>query len=309
MSTFGEHPFMQQHEVGSEHDGERLDTLLPALLQISRTAARRVGALGLVSLNGVRAPGTQRLRLGELIGWHQDTLSLSLQLSLPVLHADDDVLVVHKPQGLAVHKGPLVEDSLALRLLALPGSGLAHRLDRGSSGALLIGRNPKALAALAALMEQGKIDREYLAIAFGVIATDTQTIDLPLFATDEPRGNLPKVIVDRERGARAVTHLTVLSRGKTCTLILLRLETGRTHQIRAHLRAIGHPLLGDPRYGDVAANERARNTYGTDRPMLHAHRLTFPHPTTHQLLSVTAWQEPDCQRLFPAIAQLSATAP
>lgn len=305
-NAIDEHPVMQHYEVGAEHEGERLDALLPALLQTSRTAARRLGALGIVAIDSVRALGTHRLRAGNQIAWHQDTLALSAQLGLPVLHADADVLVVHKPAGLAAHKGPLVDDSLADRLLALPGSGLAHRLDRGSSGALLVGLHPKALATLAAAMEAGAIEREYLAIAHGVIGDDQRTIDLPLFATDEPRGNLPKVIVDATRGQRAVTELCVLARGKHESLVRLRLLTGRTHQIRAHLRAIGHPLLGDPRYGDPAANERARATHGVDRPLLHGHRLSFPHPSTGEPQSITAWLEPDFQRMFAGIARIAS---
>lgn len=147
-------------------------------------------------------------------------------------------------------------------------------------------------------MERGEVEREYLAVANGAIERDAFAIDLPLLVTDEPQGNQPKVLVDRERGQRAVTHLVVEARGKQFSLVRLRLETGRTHQIRAHLRAIGHPLLGDPRYGDAAANERARSTHGIDRAMLHCDRLVAPRPSDGARIEARAFAEPDFARLF-----------
>ena len=116
MPRIGEHPVMPHHTVGPEQEGARLDALLPELLQVSRTAARKLGALGLVAIDSVRAVGSERLHRDSQIEWRQDTLDLSIQLRLPVLIADADILVVHKPAGLASHKGPLVEDSLADRL-------------------------------------------------------------------------------------------------------------------------------------------------------------------------------------------------
>jgi 23S rRNA-/tRNA-specific pseudouridylate synthase len=184
------------------------------------------------------------------------------------------------------------------RLEALPaGAGLAQRLDRGASGLLLIGRDKAGLRELGLAMERGEIEREYVAVAAGEAAFDARTIDLPLYATDEPRGDRPKVVVDRERGQASVTHVRLLARGRGCSLLGVTLETGRTHQIRAHLAAIGHPLLGDPRYGDAEANRKARETHGIARVMLHALRLAFPGKGGR--VEVRASWEPDFARLLP----------
>lgn len=293
--------------------GQRLDAALHTLQPgLSRHAARRLCELGAIAIGGVTATPTDRVRTDDLVSNWPETQELSLALGMLVVHADDDVLVLCKPQGLAVHGGPLVADSVAARLeRAFPGAGagLGQRLDRGSSGLLLIGRTSEALRALGAAMEGGRIEREYLAIAAGVLSDDTRTIALPLRTTDEPRGDQPKVLVDDASGQPAVTHLTTLDRRGDCTLVRCRLETGRTHQIRAHLKAIGHPLLGDPRYGDAAANAKAKGTFGVDRPMLHATRLGFPHPRTGAAVEVTAPHPIDFLRVFRSLREKRATPP
>lgn len=296
--------------VPAEAAGGRLDALLhgqplPDGSTLSRHAARELCSLGAVAIDDVVAGPTSRLREGAVVAFAPAHVALSLQLRLAVVHDADGALVLHKPPGLAVHAGPLVDRSVADSLArCLPGAGLAQRLDREASGLLLVGRSPEALRSLGAAMESGAIDREYLAAVHGEPTFDSRTIDLPLKVTDEPRGDRPKTIVDPQ-GQRSVSHATVVARRKGAALVRVRLETGRTHQIRAHLAAIGHPLLGDPRYGDPQANERARATFGVHRTMLHGARLAFPAPASGTPVTVLAWHEPDFLRLFPALGHRS----
>ncbi len=295
---------MTSFPVAPEHDGWRLDALLQGrecaeLGALSQKKSKQLCALGAVAVDGVLTDGTARVRAGSEVAFADEHAALTLDLGIAVAFADDDVVVLQKPPGLAVHAGPLVEHSVADALAReLPGAGLAQRIDRDASGLLLVGRTPTALAALGTAMERGAIAREYLAIVAGSFASDTRTIDLPLRITDEPRGDRPKAIVD-PTGQRAVSHVTVVERRNTATLVRVRLETGRTHQIRAHLAAVGHPLLGDERYGDRNANDQARATFGTKRTLLHGARLVFPQPTSGAQVEVTAWHEPDFVRLFP----------
>jgi RluA family pseudouridine synthase len=293
--------------VTADRSGQRLDAALHGMApDLSRAAARELCAIGAIAIDGVRCQGPQvRVHTGEVLTWNQSTVELARALGMPVVHACDDVLVLHKPPGLAVHGGPLVTDSVAARLpAAFPegGSGLAHRLDRGASGLLLVGRHAEALHSLAQAMEQGGIDRTYFAVVTGT-PQRAFTVDLPLRVLDEPRGNRPKVIVDQEAGQPARSDVVLRDQRPDCALVQVTLHTGRTHQVRVHLQAAGHPLLGDPRYGDPRANEQARSTHGVQRVLLHATALAFTHPASGARLSFTAVHEPDFARLFPSLRQ------
>lgn len=294
---------MDTFRIDQQQHGARLDHALAAHASaLSRGAARRLCDAGAVACNGIVCDASTRVRGGDEVAWEPQHASLALALGLAVRHADEDCIVVHKPPMLAPHPGTGITDSVAERLeRALPGEGggLAHRIDRTTSGLLLCGRHRGALQNLAAAMESGRIEREYLAIVVGAPEQDAFRIDLPLRVTDEPMGNRPKVVVDPRGGLPAATRIEVLERRPTTSLLGVRLETGRTHQVRAHLAAIGHPLAGDPRYGNAQANEQLRSTHGIQRPLLHSARLSFPG--RDGAIVVAAWHEPDFARLFPAL--------
>lgn len=283
-------------------DRERVDNALHDLApSISRRVARALVESGGVACRGVRAQARDRARRGEELKYFAETIETTIALRLGVFYEDINFLIINKPPGLAAHAGPLVEDSLAARISNLiKGAGLAQRLDRGSSGLMLIGKNREALASLARKLESGSIGKYYRTIVAGRVEPDELRIDAPLRVTDEPMGNRPKVVIDRDGGQPARTHARVLARFERYSYLEVTIETGRTHQIRAHLASAGHAILGDPRYGtpeggDARRNEWARDTLGVARPLLHCHRLVVPRDDG-ETVDREAWMEPDFAR-------------
>lgn len=197
---------------------------------------------------------------------------------LRVIHLDEALAVVDKPAGLVVHpapshRGPTLVDEL--REILGGGTeperpGIVHRLDRGTSGLLVVARTDEAHAALQGQVRRREVERVYLALAGGRLASRTGTIDAPIGRAPRQRH---RMAVSGAGSRQARTHFTVLELLSVESYLEVRLETGRTHQIRAHLAAIGHSLLGDATYG-------GERKYGLTRPFLHAHRLAFTHPAS-----------------------------
>jgi 23S rRNA pseudouridine1911/1915/1917 synthase len=200
----------------------------------------------------------------------------------PIVHRDDRFAVVDKPAGLVVHpapghRGPTLVDALDDLLGGgEPGRpGIVHRLDRDTSGLMVVARDAEAHRRLAAMIKSRQMERAYLALVEGRPRSRTGTIDAPLGRDHRA----PERRAVRGRGAReARTHFTVLETLPADTLVEARLETGRTHQVRAHFAAIGHPLAGDPRYGHAGR-------HGLERQFLHSTRLRFQHPFTGERLA------------------------
>ena len=201
---------------------------------------------------------------------------------LRLVHVDDSLAVVEKPAGLVVHPAPSHRGTTLVDELGdlLGGGadperpGIVHRLDKGTSGLMLVARGDEAHAALQQQVRRREVERAYLALVSGRIASRTGTIDAPIGRAARQRH---RMAVSGAASREARTHFTVLELLARETYLEARLETGRTHQIRAHFAAIGHPLVGDATYG---GEER----YGLRRPFLHSHRIAFTHPDTGERL-------------------------
>ncbi len=285
--------------------GERLDTFLAGPLG-SRARAQRLIDDGLVLVDGAPRPKRHRLRGGERIAVEeaepppQDDRS---DAPYEVRYEDGDLLVVDKPAGVVVHParghrtGTLAQ-ALAGRAAGGPEpwrAGIVHRLDRDTSGLLVVAKSEEAHRRLRALMKARRIEREYLALVEGRPPARTGTIDAPL---GRDRRERKLISVDSDVPRTAVTHFAVERALPGSTLLRVRLETGRTHQIRVHLQAIGHPVAGDPQYGRPGL-------YGLERQFLHAARLAFDHPMTGRRVDV---ESPLPQDLVAALER-AATGP
>ena len=202
-----------------------------------------------------------------------------------IVHRDDDLAVIEKPAGLVVHSAPSHRGETLVDLLegVLAGGeagrpGIVHRLDKDTSGLMVVARNEEAHKALARAVKAREVEREYTALAEGHLDSRRGTIDAPL---GRHRRQRTKRAVKGTGSREARTHFEVLEILPADTLLHARLDTGRTHQIRVHFAAIGHPVAGDPEYG-------SRGRHGLGRQFLHASRLEFTHPRTEERLSFTS---------------------
>jgi len=276
--------------AGPEDAGLRLDAFLAARgAAPSRAAAQRLIERGAVTVNEEERRKNHRIAAGERVAVEQGRTELEAPAPEPVrfeiVHEDEHLLVVDKPAGVVTHPapghhGPTLAGALAH--LAAGGehperAGIVHRLDRDTSGLLVVARSDEAHAALARMMKAREITREYLALVAGHPDTESGTIDAPV-GRDRVNRTLMSTRTDRARSA--VTHFEVIERLPRTALLRVRLETGRTHQIRAHLAAIDHPVVGDPQYGGRESGRRL----GLERQFLHASTLMFRHPFDGELL-------------------------
>jgi 23S rRNA pseudouridine1911/1915/1917 synthase len=266
--------------VGPAAAGERLDVFL-ARDAGSRAAAQRLIDAGLVLVDGAPRPKRHAVAAGERITVRPlpDTPEPDVpDAAFEVVYEDEQLLIVDKPAGVVVHparghrRGTLAQ---ALAGRAAGGedpdrAGIVHRLDRDTSGLLVVARSEEAHAALKAMLAERRITREYLALVEGRPAARTGTIDAPLGRDRRVR---TRVSTDTDEPREAITHFATERAFEGWTLLRVRLDTGRTHQIRAHLQAIGHPVAGDPEYGRAGA-------LGLRRQFLHAARLELVNPLT-----------------------------
>lgn len=225
-------------------------------------------------------------------------------MDLDIVYEDEDVVVVNKPRGLVVHPAPghysgtLVNGLLAhcKDLSGINGvmrPGIVHRIDKDTSGLLMVAKNDKAHAGLAEQLKNHTVNRKYVAIVHGVIPHEMGTIDAPIGRDPKHRQQMAVVF---ENSKPAVTHFVVLERFKEYTLVELKLETGRTHQIRVHMKYIGYPLASDPKYGP-------KDTLELNGQALHAKTLGFVHPKTGEYLEFEAPLPEDMQEVLTFLRQ------
>ena len=277
-----------------EAGGERLDAFLARSVEgLTRSAAQRLLEEGAVTSGGRPLKKSEKTAPGQVIELvlpePEPVDVLPQNIPLDVVYEDSDVIVVNKPVGMVVHPAPGHPDGTVVNALlhhcggSLSGingelrPGIVHRIDRDTSGLLIVAKNDFTHLALAEQLQDHSLYRGYEAICVGGPGEDSGTIDAPIA---RHRTDRKKMAVDWQTGRRAVTHYTVLERFQGCTHIACRLETGRTHQIRVHMAHIGHPLLGDTVYG-------SKTPYpGLAGQCLHARTLTFTHPRTGERTTV-----------------------
>ena len=269
--------------AAAEDAGLRLDAFLAARGAVaSRAAAQRAIERGLVLVDGAVRPKNHRVEEGERVVLEEPDAAAGgsetpAEVPFGVVVEDEHLMVVDKPAGVVTHPAPGHREVTLAEVLP-EGAAVVHRLDKDTSGLLLVARTDEALSELQRMMKAREVTREYTALAEGHLDSESGTIDAPI---GRDRTNRTVMSTRTDRGRDAVTHFEVMERLPRTTLLRIRLETGRTHQIRAHLAAIGHPVVGDPQYGGRESGRRI----GLDRQFLHASKLMFRHPLSGELLA------------------------
>jgi len=283
----------------------RLDAYLSRHLPLSRSRIQTLIRTGRVRVEGQPARPSHPVRPGETIEVHlpppEPTALVPEPIPIRLVYEDEDVSVVDKPAGIAVHpgagrtRGTLVNALLA-RLTQLSGiggelrPGIVHRLDKDTSGLLVVAKTDAAHAALAAQIARRTVRRTYLALLRGEVPWEERTVEAPIGRHPVRRKQMAVI----PSGRPAVTHFRVIERLPGYTLVACELGTGRTHQIRVHARHIGHPVAGDPVYGRAGE-------LGLGRQFLHAWQLAFDHPRTGERLMFTSDLPPELEEVLQAL--------
>jgi 23S rRNA pseudouridine1911/1915/1917 synthase len=295
----------EQVDVAIQDDeaGERVDKVLSAWFQISRNQIQTWIEEGRVLLQDLPVKANYKVRAGDVF-----TISvpepepmdvLPEPIPLDILYEDEDVIVINKPRGMVVHPAPghthgTLVNALLYHCKDLPGiggvmrPGIVHRIDKDTSGVLMAAKTERAQISLSAQLKEHTVTRRYIALVHGQVPHSIGTVEAPIGRHPVHRKQMAVV---KQGGRHAVTHFSVLERFDKYTLLELKLETGRTHQIRVHMQFIGHPLVGDPLYG-------VKKTLPIDGQALHAAVLGFRHPATDQYVECSAPLPEDMERLL-----------
>lgn len=278
----------------SEEAGKRLDKVMTTLCpQYSRTRIQQFIDTGYVLVNEVESKCSFKVKLNDVITaeWPENVELevLPEEMELDILYEDHDVIVINKPKGMVVHPGAgnpshTLVNGLLFHCKDLSGingvlrPGIVHRIDKDTSGCLVVAKNDVAHQGLSAQLQDKTMSRTYIALVHGVIEHEYGTIEAPIGRDKHDR---QKMSVTQNNSKEALTHFTVLERFKEATLVECKLDTGRTHQIRVHMQYIGYPIVGDQKYS-------LKNTPDTQGQCLHASEIRFVHPTTGEHMKFSA---------------------
>ena len=283
-------------KVNEENVGKRIDSFIPMVQEdISRSMVQKLIEQKNIKVNGKETKHSYKLKLNdeiEIFVPEAKEINLKAQdIPLNVIYEDNDIIVINKPKGMVVHPangnpdGTLVNAVMNKCKDSLSGiggeirPGIVHRLDKDTSGAIIVAKNDKAHIALSEQLKNHEVKKTYLALVRGIIKENEATINMPIARSKKDR---KKMDVDKD-GKEAITHFKVLGRYKNkYTLLQINLETGRTHQIRVHLSHIGYPIIGDEVYSN------GKNEWNVSGQCLHAWKLEFNHPITGKKISLEA---------------------
>ena len=286
---------MEKVVVEENTQKKRIDSyIVDKNINLSRTAIKRLLDEGKILVNGKKQKPSYKPEVGDIITIEipePEEVELKPQdIPIDVIYEDKDIIVVNKPKGMVVHPangnpdGTLVNAILAKCKDSLSGiggeirPGIVHRLDKDTSGLLIIAKNDQAHINMSKQIQDRKVIKKYIALVKGVIGENTATIDMPIARSTKDR---KKMAVD-PKGKEAITHYKVLQRYDKYTLLEIKIDTGRTHQIRVHMAYIGHPVVGDMQYSN------GKNEFGIEGQMLHSKYLEFEHPITGKRLKLEA---------------------
>ena len=283
-------------KVNEENVGKRIDSFIPMVQEdISRSMVQKLIEQKNIKVNGKETKHSYKLKLNdeiEIFVPEAKEINLKAQdIPLNVIYEDNDIIVINKPKGMVVHPANGNPDGTHVNAVmnnckdSLSGiggeirPGIVHRLDKDTSGAIIVAKNDKAHIALSEQLKNHEVKKTYLALVRGIIKENEATINMPIARSKKDR---KKMDVDKD-GKEAITHFKVLGRYKNkYTLLQINLETGRTHQIRVHLSHIGYPIIGDEVYSN------GKNEWNVSGQCLHAWKLEFIHPITGKKISLEA---------------------
>lgn len=283
------------HIKVEEEKNERLDYFIAKNLEkVSRSYVKKLIKDDLVLVNGIPMKSSYNIKQGDLIEINmpepESVKATPEDIPVNIIYEDEDILVVNKPQDMVVHpgagnySGTLVNGLLyhIESLSTINGDirpGIVHRLDKDTSGVLIVAKNNKAHEIISLALKNREVKKVYLALVHGNVKGNSGTIDAPIGRHEI---NRKKMTVRKTNSKEAISHFRVLNRFDKFTLVEVSLETGRTHQIRVHMAYINHSIVGDPVYS------RRKNKFGLDKQMLHAHKVGFIHPSKNEYIEFIA---------------------